>query len=180
MYETDYHAMLELIKEKDAALWAFLPATPPVKPQRRAKETIIISVILSRRISFAASRKIRAKLFSIVGDELNGETIPPHKAAILRECGPGTWKILNQVVQNGFQFQGAWTKKAVQLLLAVQDDTYLNDPIQWLQVEDKWIQRNLRTIDASCLDWQTRLRALTPFTNLLIWTLWREKICKVK
>ncbi len=176
MYEKDYADMLALIKEKDAALLAFLSSTPPIKPLRRSKETIIVSTILSRRISFAASRKIRAKLFSIVGDELNGETIPQHKAAILRECGQGTWKILNQVVQNGFQIQGPWTKKAVQLLLSIQEDTYKSNPVQWLQVEDKWIQRNLRTIDASCPDWKARLTALMPFTNLFIWTLWREKI----
>ena len=123
MYEKDYADMLESIKTKDASLLAFLPPTPPVKPQRRSKETIIVSVILSRHISFAASRKIRAQLFSIVGDELNGETLPPHQAAILRQCGPGTWKLVNQVVQNGFQIRGPWTKKAVQLLLAIQDDT---------------------------------------------------------
>lgn len=175
MYEQDYQHMLELISTNDASLLPFLPPTAPVKPPKRTKETIIVSVILSRRISFAASRKIRAKLFSLVGDDLNGEALMSHQEAVQRQCGRGTWKIIENVIKNGFQFQGKWTKKAVQLLLSIQNDTYMTDPIQWLHLEDKWIQRNLHTIDAQCSDWQTRLAALTPFTNLFMWTMWREK-----
>lgn len=175
MYEQDYQQMLELIKQIDPLLIPFLPLTAPLKPPKRSHETIILSIVLSRRISFAVSRKIRAKLFSIVGEDWNGEALMSQQKTIQHQCGRGTWQIIESVVKNGFQFQGQWTTKAVKLMLAIQNDTYRSDPPHWLHLEDKWIQRNLHTIDAQCSDWQTRLTALAPFTNLFLWTMWREK-----
>lgn len=175
LYESDYQDMLKFVTEHDPALARYLPPHAPELPKRRARETVIASIVLSRRISFAASRRIRARLFAIVGDEIGGVDLEEHRAKIISDCGKGTWRRLQELMKSNFMVKGAWTRKAVELTMAMHDGRYLTMPVQWLHVEDKWIQRNLRTMDVDCKDWQARLSALAPYTNLFIWTLWRCK-----